>query len=87
MCYNHRMVITGVLYDLSVGIVGAVIGAFVIALINRNKTRRMATQIILSRRDVDKLKLENDKLLEQIKDRESQILKLQKQILKKRGGN
>ncbi len=80
------MVITGVLYDLSVGVVGAVIGAFIIALANRKRTRRMATQIILSRRDVDKLKLENDKLLDQIKNRETQILKLQKQILNKKGG-
>jgi len=50
---------------------------------NRKKTRRLSNEILVNRHDLEKLRLENNKLIETIKDRETQILKLQRKILKK----
>lgn len=77
------MVITDVLYDLTVGVAGAVIGALIMLVFNRKKTRRLSNEILVNRHDLKKLRLENNKLIETIKDRETQILKLQRKILKK----
>ncbi len=77
------MVITDVLYDLTVGVAGAVIGALIMLVFNRKKTRRLSNEILVNRHDLEKLRLENNKLIETIKDRETQILKLQRKILKK----
>ena len=78
------MVITDVLYDLTVGVAGAVIGALIMLVFNRKKTRRLSNEILVNRHDLEKLRLENNKLIETIKDRETQILKLQRKILKKK---
>ena len=78
------MVITDVLYDLTVGVAGAVIGALIILVFNRKKTRRLSNEILVNRHDLEKLRLENNKLIETIKDRETQILKLQRKILRKK---
>ncbi len=75
------MIVTDVLYDLTIGIVGAVAGAFVVGLLGRIKTRRLSRQIIISQRDLDSVRLENNRLLETIKTRENEILELQKKIL------
>ena len=77
------MVITDVLYDLTVGVAGAVIGALIMLVFKRKKTRRLSNEILVNRHDLEKLHLENNKLIETIKDRETQILKLQRKILKK----
>ena len=77
------MVITDVLYDLTVGVAGAVICALIMLVFNRKKTRRLSNEILVNRHDLEKLRLENNKLIETIKDRETQILKLQRKILKK----
>jgi len=78
------MVITDVLYDLTVGVAGAVIGALIMLVFNRKKTRRLSNEILVNRHDLKKLRLENNKLIETIKDRETQILKLQRKILRKK---
>ncbi len=78
------MVITDVLYDLTVGVAGAVIGALIMLVFNRKKTRRLSNEILVNRQDLEKLRLENNQLIETIKDRENQILELQKKILKRK---
>lgn len=78
------MVITDVLYDLTVGVAGAVIGALIMLVFTRKKNRRLSDEIILNRRDLEKLRLENNRLIETIKDRENQILELQEKILRKK---
>lgn len=80
------MIITDVLYDLSVGVVGAVLGAFIMLLFGRKKTRRLSNEIVLNHQDLENLRLENNRLIETIKDRENEILELQKKILKKKTG-
>ena len=63
---------------------GAVIGALIMLVFNRKKTRRLSNEILVNRHDLEKLRLENNKLIETIKDRETQILKLQRKILRKK---
>ncbi len=64
------MAITDVLYDLVSGTAGAVMGALVMTLLNLRKNK--------------KLRLENKKLLDVIKDKENQILVLEQKIVKQR---
>ena len=80
------MVITDVLYDLTVGVAGAVLGALIMLMFTSKKNRRLSNEIILNRKDLEKLRLENNRLIETIKNRENQILELQKKILKKNTG-
>ena len=72
---------TDFLYDFSVGIACALIGALISILLSRRKTRRLTSEIVLRRHDLDALRLKNNRLLETIKNRETQILELQKKIL------
>ncbi len=78
------MVITDVLYDLTVGVAGAVIGALIMLMFTSKKNRRLTDEIVLNRRDLENLRLENNRLIEAIKDRENQILELQEKILRKK---
>ncbi len=78
------MVITDVLYDLTVGVAGAVIGALIMLLFSHQKTRRLSNEILVNRQDLEKLRLENNRLIETIKNRENQILELQRKILKRK---
>lgn len=78
------MVITDVIYDLTVGVLGAVLGALIMLMFGRKKTKRLSNEIVLSRKDLENLRLENNRLIETIKDRENQILDLQKKILNKK---
>ena len=80
------MVITDVLYDLTVGVAGAVIGAVIMLMFTSKKNRRLTDEIVLNRRDLENLRLENNRLIETIKDRENQILELQEKILKNKTG-
>lgn len=80
------MVITDVLYDLTVGIVCAITGALIMLAFTRKKTRMLSNEIVVHRKDIESLRLENNRLIETIKDRETQILELQKKILKKKAG-
>lgn len=78
------MVITDVLYDLTVGTIGAVMGALIMLVFNQHKNRSLTAEIQINRRDIDALRQENMRLIGTIKTRENEILKLQKQILKKK---
>ena len=78
------MVITDVLYDLTVGVAGAVIGALIMLMFTSKKNRRLTDEIVLNRRDLENLRLENNRLIETIKDRENQILELQEKKKKKK---
>lgn len=78
------MVITDVLYDLTVGVLGAVMGALIMLQFGRKKTRRLSNEIVLGRQDLENLRLENNRLIETIKNRENQILDLQKKMLNKK---
>lgn len=78
------MVITDVLYDLTVGVAGALLGALIMLMFTSKKNRRLSDEIMVNHRDLENLRLENNRLIETIKDRENQILDLQKQILKKK---
>ncbi len=78
------MVITDVLYDLTVGVAGALLGALIMLMFTSKKNRRLSDEIMVNRRDLENLRLENNRLIETIKDRENKILDLQKQILKKK---
>ena len=78
------MVITDVLYDLTVGVAGAVIGAVIMLMFHRQKTRRLSNEILVNRQDLEKLRLENNRLIETIKNRETKILELQQKILQKK---
>lgn len=80
------MVITDVLYDLTVGIVCAITGALIMLAFTRKKTRMLSNEIVVHRKDIESLRLENNRLIETIKNRETQILELQKKILKKKAG-
>lgn len=80
------MVITDVLYDLTVGIVCAVSGALIMLGFTRKKTQRLSNEILVHRKDIEDLRLENNRLIETIKDRENKILELQEKILKKKTG-
>ena len=75
------MVITDLLYDFSVGLVCALVGALISLVLSRRKARRLTSEIVLRRQDLETLRLENNRLLETIKTRENEILELQKQIL------
>lgn len=75
------MAITDLLYDFSVGLVCALVGALISLVLSRRKARRLTSEIVLRRQDLETLRLENNRLLETIKARENEILELQKQIL------
>ncbi len=78
------MVITDVLYDLTVGITCAVSGAFIMLLFNRKKNKRLSDEIVLHKKDLENLRLENNRLLEIIKDKENKILRLEEKALNKK---
>lgn len=44
----------------------------------------MATQLVVSRQSLDKIKLENQQLLQRIQDKENLILQMQMEILGKK---
>ncbi|MBE6459814.1 MAG: hypothetical protein E7009_02400 [Alphaproteobacteria bacterium] len=75
------MVILETLFDVLSASVGAVIGVFVGFVLNRKTRKKMATQVVISRQALDKIKLENSELLKRIQDKENIILKMQMQIL------
>ena len=75
------MVILETLFDVLSASVGAVIGVFVGFVLNRKTRKKMASQIVISRQALDKIKLENSELLKRIQDKENIILKMQMQIL------
>lgn len=68
------------LYDIISGAIGAATGALVTALANRQKNQSLRDKVVLSERELNKIRLENDKLLKLIEQRENQILSLERTI-------
>jgi len=68
------------LYDIISGAIGAASGALVTALANRQKNQNLRDKIVLSERELNKIRLENDKLLKLIEQRENQILNMERKI-------
>ena len=75
------MVIMDTIFDFLSASGGAILGALVAFMLNRKRNRQMASQLIVSRQALDKIKLENSELLKRIQDKENIILKMQMQIL------
>ena len=69
------------LFDVISASVSAMVGGLVGFLLNRKDRRRMANQVVVSARELEKIKLENSDLLKRIQDKENTILQLQIQIL------
>ncbi|MDE6477870.1 MAG: hypothetical protein K2L94_01320 [Alphaproteobacteria bacterium] len=69
------------LFDLLSAASGALVGAVVTSLFNRGRRRQMSDQIVLGRHQLEKVQLENDRLLEVIRDKENLIQQNQKTIL------
>lgn len=78
------MMLIETLFDLISASAGAIIGAFVAFLLNRSRNKKMANQLVISRQALEKIKLENEELLQQVQDKENLILQMQVQILGKK---
>lgn len=68
------------LYDIISGAIGAGTGALVTALANRQKNQSLRDKIVVSERELNKIRLENDRLLTVIEERESQILEMERKL-------
>ena len=75
------MAIVETLFDFISASVGAICGAVFAYFLNRRRNRRMASQQVVSRQALEKVKLENEKLLAIIQEKENMILQMQMQIL------
>ena len=75
------MALVDTLFDVISATVGAVIGATFAFFLNRKRTRQITRESVISRQELAKLRSENERLLEQIKEKENIILKMQIQIL------
>lgn len=69
------------LFDVFSASLGAVIGVLVGFILNRKERKKMASQVVISRQALDKIKLENTELMKRIQDKENTILQLEMQIL------
>ena len=77
------MAILDTLFDVLSASIGATIGAVFAFFLNKKRNRKMANQVVLGRQELEKIKLENEKLLETIREKENLILKMQVEILGK----
>lgn len=75
------MAIIETLFDVLSASVGAIFGALFAFFLNRKRNNKIMGRLGVSRQALDKIKLENHDLLEQIKEKENLILKMQMQLL------
>ncbi len=75
------MALIDTLFDVLSASFGAICGAIFAFFLNRRRNRQMANEQIVSRRELDVMRQENQRLLEEIKDKENIILKMQMQLL------
>ena len=75
------MALVDTLFDVLSASFGAICGAVFAFFLNRRRNRQMANEQIISRRELDAMRQENQRLLEEIKDKENIILKMQMQLL------
>lgn len=77
------MVILETLFDVLSASIGAILGAVFAFFLNKKRNKKMANQVVFSRQELEKIKLENERLLETIREKENLILKMQVEILGK----
>lgn len=75
------MVLLETLFDLLSASAGAIFGALFAFFLNRKRNKKMENQLVISRQALEKIKLENQDLLRQIREKENLILQMQVQIL------
>lgn len=75
------MAVIDTLFDVLSASVGATFGVLVGFVLNRKSRQKMANQVVLSRAELEKIKLENSELLKRVQDKENTILQMQMQIL------
>ena len=75
------MALIDTLFDVLSASFGAICGAVFAFFLNRRRNRRMANEQIISHRELDAIRQENERLLKEIKDKENIILKMQIQLL------
>lgn len=75
------MMLMETLFDVLSASAGAICGALFAFFLNRRKTKSMSSQLVISRQALEKIKLENESLLKQIRDKENLILQMQMEIL------
>lgn len=77
------MMVMETLFDVISASTGAVLGALFAFFLNRKRRNQMTNQLVVSKQALEKIKLENQQLLEQIHEKEDLILQMQMQILGK----
>ena len=80
-CYGVSMFIMETLFDVISASIGAILGAIFAFFLNRRRGRQMANQLVISKSALDRIKMENEELLRQIRAKENIIMKMQMQIL------
>ncbi len=75
------MSILETLFDIFSASFGAICGVIFAFFLNHKRNRKMASQLVVSRQALDKIKMENESLLKQIQEKENLILQMQMQIL------
>lgn len=69
------------LFDLLSAASGALVGAVVTGFFNRGRRQQLANQVVLGRQALEKMKLENDRLLEMVREKENMIQSKENMIL------
>ena len=69
------------LSDLLSASSGALVGAVVTGLFNRGRNRTLSDRVMASQQELERQQLENQRLLDVIKDKESFILEMQERML------
>ena len=78
------MAILETLFDVLSASIGAILGAVFAFFLNKKRNKKMANQVVFGRQELEKIKQENERLLETIREKENLILKMQVEILGKR---
>ena len=78
------MVILETLFDVISASIGAILGAVFAFYLNKKRNRKMANQVVFSRQELEKMRQENERLLQTIREKENLFLKMQIEILGKR---
>ncbi len=69
------------LFDVISASIGAILGAIFAFFLNRKRGKKMANQLVISKSELNRIKLENEELLRQIRTKENIIMQMQMQIL------
>ena len=75
------MALIDTLFDLLSAATGAILGAVATYALNHRRGKIMANQLVVSKSALEKIKLENQKLLEKIQEKENLILKMQVELM------